>query len=648
MKNVVFDIETNGLLHDTEEYSALSKVHCLVVRDLDTGAGISCTDDSPMYPDIREGLEILSNAEKLYGHNIIGFDIPALHKCYPNWSTNAQILDTLVMVRLRWAHVKEQDYARARAGRLPSHLIGWQSLEAWGHRLGVQKTDYTGWCEEQGISDPWAFWRPEMQTYCEDDVSVNEVLIEKIRNTGGIPQAAMEVEHDMAWYLTQQQRNGWPVDFEHAVRLQGELVQRRQELEEALVDQFGCWVEPKRRGGEIVEFTPKVNNSRYGYIEGATMTRIEIKEFNPASRDHIANRLQEVYGWEPKEYTPTGKPKVSDDILLGLDIPGTEKIKDYLTIDKRLGQLSEGSKAWLHMIEDDWDEGGALTGLPHIHHSCNATTITHRHRHSNPNLGQVPSIESEYGEECRAVFIVPPGWKMIGSDASGLEARCLAHYMARWDDGEYGQIILEGDVHTRNMEAISKVHEISRYDSKTFFYAYMYGAGDEKLGSIVVPGASSSRKRKVGAELRAAFEEEIPAMGSLVKGVKRKARKANYVNLIDGRRAYVRNDYAALNTLLQGTGAIICKYWIREFNSRLSERYGLDPVRQGGGGWLHPWAALGWIHDEVQIAVNTEKDDPEEVGQILVDSLESLTDYFDFRLPLTGDFMVGDNWSQTH
>lgn len=640
VRYVCFDIETNGLL------PALDTIHSLVIRDLESDERLSCTDASSEYDSIDDGLTALHEAERVYGHNIIGFDLPAVQIVYPTWEPSGRVLDTLVMSRTRFAHLKEQDYGRARAHMLPSQYIGAHSLEAWGHRLrrGVLKTDYKGWCEENGIDEPFAEWRPEMQEYCEDDVDVNVLLIDRIRRAGALSRDTIDMEHDLARYLTQQERNGWPFDFEAAVRLQGELSARREELSSELVEAFGFWYEPKRKHGDIVEFTPKRNNSRYGYIEGATCSRLRRRDFNPGSRQHIANRLQTLYDWEPESFTPTGQPEIAEHTLKGLDMPEAPLLVEYLMVNTRLGQLAEGKKAWLKEMEDDQPEGGLITGLPHIHHACSNTTITHRHRHSHPNLGQVPALSVEYGKEMRGLFYVPEGWKLLGSDAAGLEMRCLAHYMARFDDGEFGESVLKGnkedgtDPHSRNAE-ITRLPRDGRVSAKSFFYAYLYGAGDQKLGSFIKPHASEKEQRAEGKKLRAKFESGLEALGQVVKVTKKRAKKPGYVRLIDGRRAYCRSQHAALNTLLQGTGAIICKKWIQLFQDRLEEELGPQ-------GWEGQWAALGWIHDEVQVAVR--EDEAEDVAQIITEAMPAVGEHFDFRLPLDADYDIGDTWAETH
>jgi DNA polymerase I len=665
MRDVTWDIEGDDLLDN------LTTVHCLVIKDLDTGQRLSCTDASPKYPSIAEGLEVLRKAKRHYGHNLIGYDIPGLQKLYPGFelAPDAKVFDTLVMVQQRFAHIKESDYERCAAGKLPSHLAGSHGIEAWGYRLGIQKGEFTQWCKAQGIENPWAEWRPEMQSYCEQDVDVNEVLVRKLRQAG-LSSTALEVDTELAFYLAQQERNGWPIHEENLRGLIASLTTRKQELESILIDHFGSWYVPKG------EFTPKKDNRKMGYVAGATCTKIELVEFNPNSRqNHIANRLIKVYGWQPTEFTPSGQPKVDESTLKGLDIPIAKELEEYLMVSKRLGQITEGKQAWtLHLTKDGY-QGGRLTDCTHIHHSIRRSTVTHRGIHSHPNLGQVPRASSPYGPECRSSFTVPGDgegeWVLVGSDADGLELRCLAHFLYPYDGGKYAEAILSGrkenatDVHSINAKALG----LSRDDGKTWVYAWLYGSGNENLGSIsgataeeieTLKGTAAwqkevgyrKRARKPlsdmhiawaikGGKQKARFLKQVPALAQLKEKVD-EAVQRGYVTLPDGRRTYIRSAHSALNFLLQGAGAVICRHWIVEFNRRLMERFGTP----SGGGWQYAWAAVGWIHDEVQLAVRREYAD--EVAQILVDSMPPVAEQLGWRLPLVANADIGPTWRETH
>lgn len=620
MRRVVLDIETNGFLDD------LTRVHCLVLRDMDSDKILSCTNDDGKRWKIEAGLQALATAEKIYGHNIVGFDLPAIKKVYPSFELRGQVRDTYLAASMRWAHIKEVDFAQARRGQLPGRLIGNQSLEAWGYRLGVLKGDYKK-------TNDFSVWTPEMQAYCEQDTAVTKALVQRIE-AAGVSAEAMETEHELAEYLFHQERNGWPFDIEKAHKFQAMLSAKRQELDTELRTLFEPWQV------SLGMFTPKVNNPKRGYVKGVEIERFKTVEFNPGSRDHIANRLKTLYGWEPSQFTASGKPEVDENTLKGLDYPPVVRLRDYLLVSKRLGQLSEGKQSWLNHVTDKKPGGGQMTGLSHIHGRCiQNRAITHRAAHSNPNIGQVPKVTSEYGPECRELFYAgPKGWSQVGADVSGLELRVLAHYMARYDDGAYGVGVLAekpNDVHTLNANILG----ISRDDGKTLIYALLYGAGDEKLGKILAPGKSPAQHKKIGAAARKKFLTGVAALGHLIKDVRRNSSKKGYLKLIDGRRCYIRSEHAALNSLIQGTGAVICKRWIVEYNRRLIQKIGPQ-------GWDGNWAALGWIHDETQVAVKTQY--VEDYKTTVIASIRAMQGHFNFRLPLDGEAIVGANWKECH
>lgn len=570
---------------------------------------------------------------------MINYDVPVIKKLHPTWQYKGILLDTQVAAGTLWPaeHLTPRYLKMSMAGKFPSKLVkSPHSLEAWGHVLGVHKGEYTQWCKDNGISDPWAAWRPEMQEYCEGDTDTTKALVRAIQG-GGLTREPIETEHELAAYLFQQQQNGVPFDLEGAQRLTAHLAGRLENLGQQLRDVFVGFVKDKG------EHTPLVGNKTRGIVKGCKYSKIEIVEFSPTSRDHIAYVLQKRYGWKPDRYTEGGKPEVDEKALKGMKFPEAPLLIEYLTIDKRLGLVANGKQAWInHAVLNP------ETGCYHIHHRVKQNTpITHRCSHASPNLGQVPKVGKPFGEESRALFYAPPGWVMIGADMSSLELRCLAHYMARYDDGEYGKAVVEGknedgtDVHSVNMRALAEFlsqDKKGRDDAKTFIYAYLYGAGDEKLGSIVAPAASSAKKRSIGKGLRAAFEKNVPALKYLVAAVKRSS-KAGYLITLDGRKVYVRHDHAALNTLLQTAGAIICKRWVVESSRRLTSEFGPQ-------GWSGQWAACLFVHDEMEHIVRPQN--VERHSQILIESAQYMTQHFNFRVPLTGEAKVGQTWKSVH
>lgn len=648
MRHVVMDTETDNLLH------SVTKIHSLVLRDLETDEVVSCANNRPGYHSIEHGLALLSAAEIIFGHNALLYDMPVIQKLYPDFKHNARIFDTLIAARVRWAHIKSTDFELMRKGKLNGKLIGRHSLKAWGERMGIHKDDYTDWCKANGIENPWGEWNPQMQNYCERDTLVTRELVLRLKKAG-YSRVSLDNEHDLALYLNEMEENGWPLDMDKATALQAKLAGKREIAGQRLRDIFGqlYW----RDGGK--DFTPKRDDKKRGYYAGAPMCKLKIMDFNPGSRDHIADRLIKLYGWKPETFTDGGKPELDEDTINALPYAEAKDIAEYLLIDKRLGFLSEGKQSLITHATSERPLGGKLTGLTHVHPRINSGgTVTHRASHSNPPIAGTPKVSTNkagehimespgrWGHEFRDLLYSPAGWEQVGVDMSGIELRVLAHYMGRWDDGAYAKTVLAGDPHTVNRIALGLPEEPAdgrpvggRDTMKTWFYGYLYGAGDEKLGSIQYPLLSPAKQKQMGKIGRSKFEGGLPALGYLVERLKEKVKEQGWIELIDGRRAYIRHEHAVLNTLLQGTAAVLSKHWLVGARRELITNLGPQ-------GWNGKWAGLGWIHDETQTAAREGLG--EYVGTVMVSNIEVLTEKFSFRCPLTGKAKLGHTWADTH
>lgn len=632
MKRVILDVETDNFL-DT-----LTKVHCLVLRDLDSDRVLSCSDD-PRWagPRIAEGLQALSECERIYGHNLITFDMPALRKVYPEGAAliTAELRDTYLIAQMRWAHIKEQDYNRAG---FPKQHAGFHHLEAWGFRLGKPKTGYIAWCTANGIAEPFKEWRPEMQSYCEDDTDTTKALVELIR-TASVSPESIEIETELAEYLEAQMSGGWPFDMEKAVALVADLTAKRAVAAQALIDHFHGWFVNEG------ERNPKTNNKKFGWTKGAPFSKVKFIEFNPSSRDHIANRLINCYGWKPESFTDGGKPEVDEGTLKGLAKQHSiiQHVIDYLLLDKRLGMISEGKQSWLKHATNLKPQGGALTGMHHIHARIKQNfAVTHRAAASSPPIHGTPKVGNPYGHECRELYCVPTEWDEVGADISGLELRNLAHYLAKYDGGNFVKVLLEGDPHTETQNVLIEhvgAGKPGRDKAKTFRYAYLYGGGDAKLGSILAPAADEKKQRRIGADARAKFINGTPGLKYLTEALEKARVSKGYLIAPDGRRAYVRHKHAVLNTLLQTAGAIIAKRWIIE-SARIMKR------EYGPPSWSGLWTPLGWSHDEIQQATRPYISAP--VSKLLVDTIAKVGEHYNWRCPLTGESKIGKNWAECH
>ncbi len=582
---LAFDIEADGLQLDA------TKIHCIVLSDVITGETYSLHTQE-QYDDFYR--ERFDSVECFIGHNIIDYDCPVLEKILGWDFGDKRVFDTLVASKLVYGDIKDADVFRAKAGKMPPNLIGSYSLKAFGYRLNEHKQEFT---------TDWSEFSEEMLEYCEQDVKVTKLLYKKIREKG-VPIEALGIEQDIREIVSRQSRYGWKFDYDKANELYMDLTIKRLDIEAEVSKFFPDFVDHE-------EFIPKVNNKSRGYVKGVPFTKEIVTKFNCGSRQHIARGLIEQYGWEPEEFTETGIPKINEGILNKLEYEGAKRLGDYFVIQKTLGMVGEGKNAWLKMSRDSRIHGQVDT----------IGAVTGRMTHSRPNMSQVPACYSPYGTECRQLFTASQGNKLVGCDASGLELRCLAHYMGKYDNGAYADIILNGDVHTANMNALGID---DRNKAKTFIYAFLYGAGLEKIGTIL--GCST---QEAGAT-KARFLKELPALGELIDQVSF-ASSRGYLLGLDRRHIPVRSAHSALNALLQSAGAVVMKKALQILAPKV---------------YFYGGEFVGNIHDEWQIDVHESfKDD---VGREAVDAIVKAGEHFNFLCPLDGEYKVGNNWAETH
>ena len=410
------------------------------------------------------------------------------------------------------------------------------------------------------------------------------------------------IEHQVAQILTQQEIHGWYFDEPAARELESTLRREYEETTQLLRNRH-----PFVRGSE---FTPKRTNARTGYVEGATLTKL--KEFNPTSRDHISWILQTHYGWTPSSLTNSGKAVIDETVLKEL---GTDIALQFLTLldlTKQLGMISEGVNAWQKLCTKS-----------RIHHHCSVATATFRCAHRTPNLGQVPS-----DERFRRLFIATPGLRLAAADLSGIELRMLSHYLARFDDGRYAEVLINGDIHQENADKIG----ISRKLVKTVTYAFLYGAGDIKIGHSYDKLLSEDKARKKGKEIRKAYIDAIPGLKELLEGV-HKASERGYVLGLDKRKILVDKKHKSLNYLLQGSAAIVAKKWMVITNDHIKQ---MD---------LH-CHQLAFIHDELQF--ESEPEHVDDLKSLLVLSAAEAGEYYNMRIPVGAEAKDGATWADTH
>jgi len=530
---------------------------------------------------------MIDSCDVVIGHNIIGYDIPVLERLLNVDFQRVAIEDTLTMSRL-------EDQPRE----------GGHSLKAWGNTLNFPKGDYNDWTQ---LTD-------EMVSYCVQDTKVTRAVYNTLRDKlHAYGKQAVELEYKVQGIISKQILNGWMLDLPYARGLVAQLMERKNDLEDEVratfrpLPQFMKEVTPKyKKCGELSTVGLKFLGDDVS-VAGGVMSRVEFPEFVLGSRIQIGKQLMH-FGWKPTEFTATGKPVVDESTLESVtDIPEAVMIQEYLTVQKRLAQV----ESWIEACSDQGRVHGYVNTLG---------AITNRMTHSKPNLAQVPASHSPYGVECRSCWIVPKGYKLVGADASGLELRMLAHYM---NDDDYTKEVVGGDIHTANQNAAGLA---TRDQAKTFIYAFLYGAGDAKIGSIV--GGSG----RAGGKLKKKFLDNTPALEDLKTRVEKGCKKG-YLTSLDGRRLQVRSPHAALNTLLQGAGAVYMKK-AQVILNEYATLHGLD------------YKLVGTIHDEFQYEVR--EDHATAFGRLAVASMEAAGIQLGLRCPTTGEYKVGNNWSQTH
>lgn len=663
-KHYILDIETTPI-DKTDRRKLPGTIHCIVLADAFTG---EIWQYGP--GQLAMAQLIVSQADRLIGHDLARFDLPVLEQHWPMKDWKGEIFDTHAVSRLVYAsNIKERSILfRNRAGRddaareakLPFKLIGAHKLEAWGYRLNIPK--------QHADVDLSFFhqWSAELQERCVSDVKITLALYRHLLERSADPELRFPVcsldsmlnESRVAYIVGQQERNGVGFDRGAASTLLGVLSEERAHLERKLRSAVAPWLAP--RGNPVNPARDRI--MRKGkpwpvtYTQGAEYQPIERVEFAPGSTLHRwlvlegrAERQRRLrksdpvygpigYGWRATEFTETGQAIVDEDTLAGLPYPIIPDLLRYLTVAKRLGQLSEGNQAWLKHEHNGRIHGGVLpTG-----------TRTSRAAHFSPNLGQVPKCSSLYGPECRALFKpTRPGWVQVGVDAQGLELRMLAHRLYPYDNGAFAKVVLEGDPHALWMKATGI---FLRDYQKNWTYAKLYGAGNQKLGELMLADWREAQRRGIttkpvpdqkyaealGKASQARLLHNFTALDRLLHEC-HENNKQGWFSALDGRILACPNQHGALNDLLQSDGAILVKHampiWhasLREWGAKLGEH----------------WAPMLWVHDEWQLECLPEL--AEDIGKIVCEAIRIAGERLGVKCKMEGEYKVGANWKETH
>ncbi len=576
MNILIADIEATGLLPDLK---TVDNLLCLAIKEYQSNDRPIVYANHAGYSGFLEGIRRLARADLVVLHNGLAYDRPAIVRFFgTNALPHLKIYDTLVASRFRNTEKREH------------------SLSALGEEIGFLKTEQPNF---ETFSD-------DLAAYCANDVDVLHEIFKTLW-TGEV-EPALQLEFDFAAVMSMQEQHGFKIDLEKAQTLADDCRQEMHNIEDKLVKKW----KPK-----VIE--------RHSEKTGKRL-KDKVEVFNPGSRSMIAQRLIEDYGWKPRVYTPTGKPKIDEKILATLDYPPAKSLSRYFRLQKMLGQLADGNNGWLRLERDGRVHGRMKT----------IGTLTHRCSHWGPNMGQVDRRD----QRMREVWLPDDGQVLVGCDADALELVCLAHYLARWDNGAYADALLNGskddgtDVHSRTQKLLELP---SRDEAKRCQYGYLYGASDGKLAQICREAGGNIVN---GKEIRARMNEGITGLGELSDAIRKRA-KYGWFKALDGRKIQIKSEHSALNFLLQSAGAIVMKKSMQVFH------YDYAPA----AGYVDDECTVNFsyvanVHDEVQLSA--DRDHADRLGKLYADSITEAAVRLNMRCPLSGTYQIGNNWWETH
>lgn len=652
--NLVFDLESTLIPKDPRELP--DTIWCGVAIDVDTGEEFVARPG-----ELDAFMHLLLRATRLIGHNITRFDLPLIERHYDEvWTWDGEMFDTLMASRLIYASnlwtqsVKFQRNAgrspTAQEARIPSKLLMSHSLEAWAYRLGMRK-------EFANVDNSfWSEFSEDMLTRCLSDARANVELYKRFltvpakRGWDVCSEQSLLNESHFSYLMGRMERTGVGFDSDGARKLAAGFEDRRQELGLELKEKyFPAWVKAAP-GQKTIELCREGDSPYSVYKATRTLTKgrdwpvttagahtkLKLMEFNPGSDEQVADRLRLLYGWQPREFTPTGQAETGDYILGELEYDCIPALREWRTVNKRLSQIETGDQAWLKKVTDE----GIIFGRIHT-----TGTRTSRCSHNSPNLGQVPRVGKPHGAECRELFHpVTEGWKMVGADASGLEMRMLANRLAAYDGGEFAKVILESDVHTEWMKHTKMFY---RDWQKNFGYTIVYGGGDETLGRYVLKDwrqafdegltdekpPSDRHAANLGKKAKGSLLSGMPALAEFMDQCA-VAYKRGYIRGLDGRILACPSQHGAPNDVLQSDGAIVMKYAGNRFWQCKGPCHG------------EQWNLMLHVHDEFQAEVAPGLVD--KIGAAMVDAIVWAGEHLGLRLPLDGEYKIGNNWRETH
>jgi DNA polymerase-1 len=620
------DLEANGFL------PVATKAHCGVFKEKDTGRIIKFRPHQ-----MKEMLEYLDTVDVLIGHNILGYDLPLLEKLF-GYTYNGKKVDTLVMSRL--LNPKRLSPFHCPNKKAP------HSIEAWGYRVGRGKPEHSD----------WEVFSEAMLHRCAEDVEILELVYYELLKEakGGNWKDAFLLSFKLFENLQKQEAYGWLVDQEHMAFCVSQLTNWIKRIDSVITPKLPLILEineTKTKGVYKHVSKPFLKSGKYsqsvldwyadaGMPDHSTavcgpFSRISFRITDLNSRDETVDYLLSV-GWEPLEWNTNDEgtrtsPKLSkDDPFEGVNGKTGKLVARRVQCRHRRSSI----EGLIKLIRPDGRIASAV----------NTLAVTGRATHRN--IVNIPQAKSFYGKQMRKIFISKPGWVLVGTDSDACQVRMLC---GRMNDPVYTDNVLNGkkedgtDIHSVNMRA-AKLD--NRDDSKTFFYGFLFGAGDAKIGKIVK--GTSAR----GKQLKADFLEGLPALKSLLeiltKEWKRTAKQRynakfnrmeyydGIITGLDGRPVKVSSEHQILVYLLQSDEAIMMTAAYNKFCKDMDRKYK----------WGEDYGIVCWYHDE--FTAECREDIAEDVKLIAENAIAWAGNYFNIPCPHLGQGKIGKNWYAIH
>ena len=598
---LVFDIETDGL--------DATRIWCIVAQDVETKKIYKWRPN-----DIDSGLAFLANAEALIGHNIIGYDIPMIKQVTGKDLFNIKLHDT-------WVMSQTLNYKR-------NHKHG---LGGWGEHLGYNKLDFSNWSE----------FSEEMLTYCVRDVELNtrvyEILMKEFQDqsrTKPLIAKGLRAEHNASIFEAKVRMNGWLFDVDAANKLHETMCKEIEEIESRIhpqLPEMTIWVDKQPKTAKYTKagkFTAVTKRLLTEYLDGEEPDEMEWppeKEFQRSYQTQVTlGNMEEVkeylytIGWKPDDwnYKKVGyefhktSPKLTTTSLESLGDIGKDIDRYYTTRSRR--SILEG---WLSAVK-----GNRLHGRMWV-----IGTPTFRARHEV--ITNLPSVEAAWGKEMRSLFICEDGYKVVGADSAGNQMRALCHYIG---DDDFTKEVTDGDIHSYNASILGS----SRGDAKRWLYAYLFGGGGRKLGTIL----TGKPDDKAGNASKQKYQSAIPGLAKIKSKLDHIFQQTKngygdaFIPGLDGRRVYVGSAHQSLNYLLQSAEAITCKAAIGYAMEKIAEEK------------LDAYPVI-FYHDEM--AWVAKESDAERVKEICVESFREAPKQFNVQC-MDGDGVIGSCYADVH